>query len=141
LYAESLKMTNVVPVVSKLFDFLRPKEWMKSSTSMFWDIMPCSPLKDNRRFGGTCHLHMVSCLTYSSTPKMEAPFVSETSVGFKRTTGRYIAEERTLHKHHCENLTSYKRNESWPIYRFLEWHWISVRICSLLYRSSLVESW
>jgi hypothetical protein len=26
LYAESLKMTNVVPVVSKLFDFLRPKE-------------------------------------------------------------------------------------------------------------------
>jgi hypothetical protein len=26
-------------------------------TSIFWDIMPCSPLEVNRRFGGTCHVH------------------------------------------------------------------------------------
>jgi hypothetical protein len=26
--------------------------------SVFWDITPCSPLKVNRRFGGTCHLHL-----------------------------------------------------------------------------------
>jgi hypothetical protein len=25
--------------------------------SVFWDIMPCSPLKVNRRFRGTCSLH------------------------------------------------------------------------------------
>jgi hypothetical protein len=25
-------------------------------SSMFWEIMPCGPLKVNRRFGGTCHL-------------------------------------------------------------------------------------
>jgi hypothetical protein len=29
---------------------------MKSS--IFWDITPCSPLKVNRRFGWTCHLHL-----------------------------------------------------------------------------------
>jgi hypothetical protein len=26
--------------------------------SIFWDITPCSPLKVNRRFGRTCHLHL-----------------------------------------------------------------------------------
>jgi hypothetical protein len=25
---------------------------------IFWDITPCSLLKVNRRFGGTCHLHL-----------------------------------------------------------------------------------
>jgi hypothetical protein len=25
--------------------------------SILWDIMPCSPLKVNRRFGGTYYLH------------------------------------------------------------------------------------
>jgi hypothetical protein len=29
---------------------------MKSS--VFWDITPSSPLKINRRFGGTCRLHL-----------------------------------------------------------------------------------
>jgi hypothetical protein len=29
---------------------------MKSS--IFWDITPCSPLKVNWRFGGTCRLHL-----------------------------------------------------------------------------------
>jgi hypothetical protein len=27
-------------------------------SSIFWDLMPCSPLKVNRRFGGTCGLHL-----------------------------------------------------------------------------------
>jgi hypothetical protein len=26
--------------------------------TIFWDIMPCSPLKVNRRFGGTYRLHL-----------------------------------------------------------------------------------
>jgi hypothetical protein len=25
---------------------------------VFWDTMPCSTLKANRRFGGTCRLHL-----------------------------------------------------------------------------------
>jgi hypothetical protein len=38
---------------------------------------------------------------------MELKYFSETSVDFQRTTRRYITEDRTLHSHHCENLTSY----------------------------------
>jgi hypothetical protein len=30
--------------------------FMKSS--IFWDMMQCSPLKANQRFGGTCRLHL-----------------------------------------------------------------------------------
>jgi hypothetical protein len=89
---------------------------MKSS--IFWDITLCSPLKVNRRCGGTSRLHLqgpkinqarnqretclppeftlVSCLAYSSTLKMEATYSSETSVDFRRTTWRYIPEDRTL---------------------------------------------
>jgi hypothetical protein len=29
-----------------------------SESSMFWDIMPCSTLKVNRRFGAAYHLHL-----------------------------------------------------------------------------------
>jgi hypothetical protein len=32
---------------------------------------------------------------------------SEVSVNFQRTTGRYISEDTTLHRHRCENLKSY----------------------------------
>jgi hypothetical protein len=27
--------------------------------SLIWDIMLCSPLRVNRRFGGTCLLHLI----------------------------------------------------------------------------------
>jgi hypothetical protein len=33
---------------------------------------------------------------------------SETSEDFRRSTRRYIPEDRTLHNHRCENLISYK---------------------------------
>jgi hypothetical protein len=59
-------------------------------SSILWDIMPCSPLKANQRFGGTCPLRLlnllatcfmlVSSLPYSSTLKIEAACSSETSV-------------------------------------------------------------
>jgi hypothetical protein len=29
---------------------------IKSSTSIFWDVTPCSHLKMNLRFGGTCRI-------------------------------------------------------------------------------------
>jgi hypothetical protein len=31
---------------------------LKIKSSIFWDITPCSPLKLNQRFGGTCCLHL-----------------------------------------------------------------------------------
>jgi hypothetical protein len=37
------------------FEVLTPVV-MKSCT--FWDITPCSPLKVDLHFGGTCHLHL-----------------------------------------------------------------------------------
>jgi hypothetical protein len=79
---------------------------MKST--IFWDITPCSPLKDNRHFEGTCRLYLqralclphaftlVSCLACSSTLKMKATRSSQTSVDFQRTTRRYIPEDSTL---------------------------------------------
>jgi hypothetical protein len=59
-------------------------------STIFWDITPCTPLKVNRRFGGTYRLPpaftLVSCSAYS-TLKMEAICSSETSVDLQRTTG------------------------------------------------------
>jgi hypothetical protein len=92
------------------------------------DITPCIPLKINRRFAVTNRLSLqhriisqarnwvsllatccilISCLAYSSTMKMEATCLSETSLDFQRTTRSYIPEDRTLHNHRCDNLTSY----------------------------------
>jgi hypothetical protein len=39
---------------------------------------------------------------------MEITYSSEMSVDFQRTTRRYISENRTIRKHRCENLRSYK---------------------------------
>jgi hypothetical protein len=101
---------------------------MLIKSSVFWDITPCSPLKVDRCFGGTSHLHfqgrrirqarnqseagrkqiLVSFLAYYSTLKMEVTCSSETLIDFQRTTRPYIPEERTLHNHRCEELKSYK---------------------------------
>jgi hypothetical protein len=66
----------------------------------------------NRRFGGKYRLHLQGrrisqarnhCEGGSKRNlKMEVTFSSETSVDFERTTQRYILENRTAHKHHCE---------------------------------------
>jgi hypothetical protein len=29
-----------------------------NTSSIYWDITPCSPRRVNRRFGGTCHLNL-----------------------------------------------------------------------------------
>jgi hypothetical protein len=87
-------------------------------SSIFWDIMPCIPLKINRRFGETCRLHLqgrrkasgkqsqaglwlclppafklISCLANSSTLKTEATCFSGPSVDFQRTTWHCIPED------------------------------------------------
>jgi hypothetical protein len=77
-----------------------------------------NPLKVNRLFGETCHLHLqhrrisqtrkqcelcllpaftlVCCLAYLSL-KAEATYSSETSFNSQRTTWCYIAEDKTVH--------------------------------------------
>jgi hypothetical protein len=49
---------------------------------------------------------LVSFLAYSSTLKMEAKYSCETSFEFQRSTRRYIAEDKMLCNHRCENLSS-----------------------------------
>jgi hypothetical protein len=88
--------------------------------SIYWYITPCSPWKANRRFGGTCRLHLLSrrisqarnesesrrlcflsasslvyCLAYSSTLKMEAICSSETSVDLYGLQG--VISQKTEH--------------------------------------------
>jgi hypothetical protein len=62
-------------------------DWINLKSTVFWDITPCSPLRVNRRFGGTYRLHLqgrknkfrkksresrctlVSCWTYFFNPE------------------------------------------------------------------------
>jgi hypothetical protein len=93
---------------------------------VFRTITPFSPLKVSRRFVGTyCHdlqgllatcWMLVSCLSYSSTLKMEATCSPGTSVDFQRASRRHIPEDRTLHNHRCQNLKSYiNRSKAIPV--------------------------
>jgi hypothetical protein len=34
---------------------------LATKSYIFWGIMPCSPLKIDRRFGETCHIHLATC--------------------------------------------------------------------------------
>jgi hypothetical protein len=77
---------------------------MKSS--VFRGVTPCSPSKFNRRFGGTCYVHLQGRkISRSRTQreasskqivKMEPTCSFETSVDFQRTTWRYITEDRNF---------------------------------------------
>jgi hypothetical protein len=91
-------------------------------SSFFSDITLCSSLEVDRRFGGTCRLHLQGrrisharnqheagskeVLAYFSTLKMEVTCSSKTLVGFQESTRRYILHDRTLHNTR-QNLRSY----------------------------------
>jgi hypothetical protein len=64
--------------------------WGSESSSIFWDITPCSLLKDNiseepsgSRIQATCFA-LVSCLVYFTTLKIEEACSSETLADFQR---------------------------------------------------------
>jgi hypothetical protein len=72
-----------------------------------WDITSCGPSTvysppstGSEKQSSACHLF--SCLV-SSTTKVEEICSSETSVGFQRTTWRYVPGDN----HRCEDLKSY----------------------------------
>jgi hypothetical protein len=56
-----------------------------------WDITPYSPLKS-------------TVISQDQINSILGVCSSETAVDFQWTTRRYIAEDRTLHNHRCENL-------------------------------------
>jgi hypothetical protein len=93
-------------------------------------IRPNNPLQVNRRFRGTCHLHLhdrrisqagnqheatplvtclmpIFCLASSSTLKIEAKYSSVMTVNFQRTKRSCIPDNRTLHNHRFENHRYY----------------------------------
>jgi hypothetical protein len=63
---------------------------MKSS--IFWDIMPYSPLKIDQRFGGTYRLHLHERRIYQTETSRACLIATETSVHFQRTTRSKIKE-------------------------------------------------
>jgi hypothetical protein len=80
---------------------------MKSA--IFWDITPCSPLKVNRRFRGTCRLHLqgrnraVLAICFHAGFLLGLFFGSEDksdtflrNFEFERSTRRYIPAYSTL---------------------------------------------
>jgi hypothetical protein len=83
--------------------------------AVFWDVGPCRSCV-NRRFSGTCFLHLLArahagsslsdILLFSPTLKMEAIRSSETSVN-TISTRHHIPEDCFLHSHRRENLKSY----------------------------------
>jgi hypothetical protein len=72
------------------------KEQVWDGSHTFWIITPCSPLKFNRRFGGTYLLHGRSI--NQARNQRESRWKTELlgSVELKRTTFRYVLEDRTF---------------------------------------------
>jgi hypothetical protein len=82
-----------------------------TKSSIFWDITPCSPLKLNRRFGGTCCFHLQCRRISQARNQREGSDPEDQSNMFLRNVGwfstdyaAYIPEDRILHNHRCENL-------------------------------------
>jgi hypothetical protein len=83
--------------------------------SIFWDITSCSPLKINRRFGGTSvKLCFYLIDADSSTLKMVTCSCQRT-VDFQRIIWLHIPEDRTLHNH-PQILHSVKHLGAWFMY-------------------------
>jgi hypothetical protein len=74
------------------YKFLLINDYAKSY--IFWDINPCSPLKVNRRFGGTCYLHLQSPRIRQARNQREAD--GKHCPDFGQTTWRYIPEYRNI---------------------------------------------
>jgi hypothetical protein len=85
---------------------------------IFWDMMPCSPLKIDGCFREVCRPHiqgqvaftLVSYSPYSSTLKTKETSASETSGDFQLTTRCYIQGDIVLYNHHREILKFYLVN-------------------------------
>jgi hypothetical protein len=89
------------------------KTWYSTKNPIFWATIPYRPMKVNRLFGETYRLHLlaacfllVSRVAYFSTLKLEAICSSETTADSQLAIRLYIPEDKTPHRHRCENLKS-----------------------------------
>jgi hypothetical protein len=83
-----------------------------SNWTVFWDVIPCSLVEINWRFGGTYCLHIQGrrfakhATSKKKTEKplnSEAVLSSETPVNVYRTTRHHIPEGYILRSHRCHN--------------------------------------
>jgi hypothetical protein len=72
---------------------------MVMKSSVFWDIISCSPLKANRRFGEICGRHFqgrrISQARNHHETRSKLTATSETSADIEWGTWHYHLEERT----------------------------------------------
>jgi hypothetical protein len=120
------------------------------NSSNVLNIMPCSPVKVNRRFGRTYRLylqsrsliqarnrmkqfHKIFLLRASfwfliwlilSTLKMQAIRFSEMSVDSQRNKRRCVWEDGNLHNHRCENLKF--NSETWLLNLWSRLIWLRI---------------
>jgi hypothetical protein len=99
------KVVNKNPITGIYMKSLNEKVRCRLKSTIFWDITPCSLLKVNPCFRGTCRLHLQGRKIKRARNQRESR--SQAELCFQWITRRYIPEDSTLHNHHCENLTSY----------------------------------
>jgi hypothetical protein len=95
-YMSSIASPINLIIFPKTTSYENRDEHNQTKSSIFWDITPCSSWKVNRRFGGTCRLHLQG-----------RKISTASSVDFERNTRRYIPEDKTFRNHHSENLKAY----------------------------------
>jgi hypothetical protein len=117
-------VTNNIFIDGSMKDhtFYRTNDKYMKGTA-FWNVTMCSPLKVNRRCGGTyclhsqswicrarhhsaCHLSSCQYLAQLIRPWGWKRCSSETSCDFNRLHGVISQNISTLHNHHCKSLKS-----------------------------------
>jgi hypothetical protein len=86
-----LEVLTVVVMMSSIF-------WDVTGVAL-WKLTDALEKQRQKALLAACFMP-VSCLAYSSTPKMEVTCSSETSVDLQQTTGHHIPADRTLQ---CSN--------------------------------------
>jgi hypothetical protein len=90
--------------------------------TIFWDIMPCSPLKDNRHFGGTYRLHIqdrISRVRYQREITVLCPR--------RQSSYNYMIHEGFILKN---SLTSFFVSVIFYVWNVLKFQKLCKNICS-----------
>jgi hypothetical protein len=58
MYLTCAEKYTCINILLEILRDLKPQRKLDIKRTTFWDITPCSPLKVNRRFGGTYRLHL-----------------------------------------------------------------------------------
>jgi hypothetical protein len=79
---------------------------MSSRSTIFWDITPCSPLKANRRFGGTYSLHLQARMSRARFQRKNSTCLHLTRLIRPWRWRRYAPPERRLNSNGLHGVIS-----------------------------------